>query len=203
MRGGSPTRLPSTTGWTRGACSTRWRVSWGITPEFRLVFAGSRHPNPQVGETRAARDTRTQPDRLVLAGHRVFFLDWVPYDERASYLLEADVVVSTHLDHLEAAFSYRTRILDALWATRPVVATSGDALSDAVATRDAGIVAPPHSVDALAYALAELVEDPVRRATCGAAAGRLGCERRWSLVVRTTWCSSVGPRLPRPTASIH
>jgi glycosyltransferase involved in cell wall biosynthesis len=155
----------------------------GDHPEFRLVFAGSRHPNPQVGETRAARDTRTHADRLGLTGHHVFFLDWVPYDERASYLLEADIVVSTHLDHLEAAFSYRTRILDALWAARPVVATSGDALSDAVTACDAGIVVQPRSVDALVHALAELVEDPHRRAACGVAAGRLGWERRWSLVV--------------------
>ncbi len=151
-------------------------------PEVRLVFAGSRHPNPQVGETHAARDTRTHSDRLGLTGQHVFFLDWVPYDERASYLLEADVVVSTHLDHLEAVFSYRTRILDALWAARSVIATGGDALGDAISARGLGSSVPAGDLSALVDSLAELVTDQAHRISCGAAAGRFGREQRWSTV---------------------
>jgi len=151
-------------------------------PEVRLVFAGSRHPNPQVGETRAARSARTHSDRLGLTGRHVFFLDWVPYDERASYLLESDVVVSTHMDHVETAFAYRTRILDALWAARPVVATGGDALGDAISTHGAGITVRAGDCAGLKAALSELVADPIRRGECGRAAGRLGCVQRWSVV---------------------
>ena len=40
----------------------------------------------------------------------------MPYDERADYLLDADVGVSTHFPHIETEFSFRTRILDYLWA---------------------------------------------------------------------------------------
>ncbi len=185
----------------------------GAHPEVRLVFAGTRHPNPDVGETRAASNTRTHADQLGLTGGHVFFLDWVPYDDRGSYLLEADIVVTTHLDHLETAFSYRTRLLDALWASRPVVATGGDAVGDAIAARGAGIVVPARNPDALADALAQLVEDPARRAACGATAGQAGCERRWSVVVHplVQFCRApssapdqsdplIGPMLTNPAA---
>ena len=51
---------------------------------------------------------------------------WVPYDERADFLLDADLGVSTHLEHIETAYSFRTRVLDYWWAGLPVVATDGD-----------------------------------------------------------------------------
>ena len=50
----------------------------------------------------------------------------MPYARRADYLLDADVGVSLHLDHIETAYSFRTRILDYLWAGLPILATSGD-----------------------------------------------------------------------------
>jgi glycosyltransferase involved in cell wall biosynthesis len=152
-------------------------------PEVRLVFAGTRHPNPDVGVTPAASEAQAHAARLGLTGRHVFFLPWIAYEDRGSYLLEADIVVSTHFDQLETSFSYRTRILDALWAARPVVTTGGDALGEVVAASGAGIVVPPRNVDALAAALTDLVEDAARRARCGAAAGRLGCQQRWSTVI--------------------
>ena len=46
---------------------------------------------------------------------------WVPYEEREGYLLEADLGVCAHHDHLEARFSFRTRVLDHFWAGLPSV----------------------------------------------------------------------------------
>src|SRR5664280_3299763 len=47
-----------------------------------------------------------------------------PYTERSDHLLDADVGVSTHFDHVETEFSFRTRILDYLWTGLPIVATT-------------------------------------------------------------------------------
>src|SRR5262249_52267988 len=63
------------------------------------------------------------------AERNVFFLDWVPYAERAGYLLEADVGVSLHPDSVETRFAFRSRLLDCLWAGLPLVCTRGDALA--------------------------------------------------------------------------
>ena len=143
-------------------------------PRLRLVFAGGRHPNPSVGETAMARRARALADELGLTGTHVFFGEWTAYDERANSLLDADIAVSTHLDHVETRYSFRTRILDAFWAGLPVVATAGDALADEVVATGAGIVVVPGDVDAVVGALHRLLDDDAARAAAGAASRELG-----------------------------
>ena len=63
---------------------------------------------------------------------------WVPYDEREAYLVEADLGVCAHHDHLEARFSFRTRVLDHFWAGLPSVLTGGDAMGELVERRGLG-----------------------------------------------------------------
>jgi hypothetical protein len=89
----------------------RLRERWH--PTVRLFFMGLRHPSPAAVETQAAVDARARAAALGLTGLHVFFNDdWIAYEERHNYLLEADIGVSTHLDHLETAYSFRARILD-------------------------------------------------------------------------------------------
>jgi glycosyltransferase involved in cell wall biosynthesis len=164
-------------------------------PHVHLVFAGSRHPNRDVAETPTASRARTHADELGILDRNVHFLDWVPYDERSSYLLESDVAVSTHRDSIETTFSYRTRLLDALWAGLPVVATGGDGLGELISTRGGGVVVPAGDVDALVEALIAFVSDADWRAGCAKAARELGEELTWSAVVEpfVEFC-----RAPRP-----
>ena len=65
-------------------------------------------------------------DELGLTGKTVFFNDWTPYDRRQDVYLDATAIVSLHHAHLESRFSFRTRLLDALWGRVPIVCTSGD-----------------------------------------------------------------------------
>lgn len=142
-------------------------------PELKLVFLGMRNPNPHIPEMRIATETRELAASLGLAGTHVFFNDgWVPYDERADFLLDADLGVSTHLDHLETRFSFRTRVLDYLWAGLPMLLTEGDSLAEEVAAADAGVTVPAGDVDAIAAGLARLVADPIERGAVSALAGR-------------------------------
>ena len=106
--------------------------------------------------------------------------DWVRYEDRQNYLLESDVGVSTHLDHVETAFSFRTRILDYFWAGLPVVSTSGDALSDMIESAGAGITVPPDDVGALEAALFDLLSDEPARSACAIASAKLADELTWS-----------------------
>ena len=74
----------------------------------------------------------------------VFFNDgWVPYEERGAWLLDADCAISTHRDHLETRFAFRTRLLDCFWAGLPVVCTAGDDLADRVERDGLGAAVPP------------------------------------------------------------
>jgi glycosyltransferase involved in cell wall biosynthesis len=156
-------------------------------PTVRLVFMGVQHPNPVVKTMRAASEAWALSNELGLTGVHVFFSDsfssgWIPYTERGRYLREATIGVSTHHDHVETAFSFRTRILDYFWAGLPVVTTRGDALADVVAKAGAGRTVAPGDVEGLAAALGSLLGDAAALQAAAAASARLAHDYRWSAV---------------------
>ena len=147
-------------------------------PTVRLVFLGMRNPNPDIPEMRMSTQLRELSDGLGLTGVHVFFNEgWVPYEDRAGYLLDAQIGVSTHLAHLETRFSFRTRILDYLWAGLPTVLTGGDSLSEEIAALGLGMTVPPGDPDAIAAALAALIESPSDRRAIQAYAARYRWDR--------------------------
>ncbi len=153
-------------------------------PEVRLLFMGLRHPNPEVAEMRMAVAARRRADELGLTAKVVFFNEgWVEYDDRQNFLLDADLGVSTHFDHIETQFSFRTRILDYLWAGLPVVSTGGDSLADLIERRDLGLVVPPTDVEALETALEQLLFNDALAARCRANAAVAAAELTWPTVL--------------------
>ena len=154
-------------------------------PGVRLYFMGVRHPNPAVKESAVLGVARRLTDELGLGGTHVFFNDgWVAYADRQNYLLEADIGVSLHLNHAETAYSFRTRILDYLWAGLPIVATGGDGFADIIGREGVGIVVPNDDVDAVAQALFDLLDDPELADACRGRARVLANRYRWSRVLR-------------------
>lgn len=128
--------------------------------DIKLVFMGTQHPNPHVPEMKMSFQARELSKELGVDGKHVFFNEgWVPYNERANFLLDADLGVSTHLEHLETAFSFRTRILDYLWAGLPIVATGGDTFESIIEHNRLGITVPPGDVTKLAEAITFILYD--------------------------------------------
>jgi glycosyltransferase involved in cell wall biosynthesis len=153
-------------------------------PDVRLFFLGLKHPNPDVPEMRMAVAARALSDSLGLTDKHVFFNEgWVDYDDRQNYLLEADIGVSTHLDHVETAFSFRTRILDYLWTCLPIVATGGDTFADLIESRGLGITVPPGDVDALENALFRLLDDEAASDACRARLAEVMPGHTWTKVL--------------------
>jgi hypothetical protein len=121
---------------------------------------------------------------LGLLGQHVFFnTGWVPFSERANVLLDADIGVSTHLDHAETAYSFRTRVLDYLWAGLPMVATCGDSFADLIEAEGLGLTAPAGDVPALATALGRLLDDRALADRCRQAAHRVAAGFVWPQVL--------------------
>ncbi len=139
-------------------------------PDARLFFLGVAHPNPGVPVMKAQAATFELSDELGLTDKFVFFnREWVAFDDRHNYLLDADAGVSTHYEHIETAFSFRTRILDYLWARLPMVTTRGDGFADLIDASPLGITVPERDVDALAEAIiGVLYDDEVRERVAGA-----------------------------------
>ena len=142
-------------------------------PNAALVFLGTRHPGQEpMG---IVKDTIDLAEELGLMGNGVIFNEeWVPYNERGAFLLEANAGVSTHHTHIETEFSFRTRILDYLWADLPMVVTEGDSFADLVRAEGIGIVVPAGDLDALTDALESVLydEDFVAQASTRIAAVR-------------------------------
>jgi hypothetical protein len=154
-------------------------------PNAKLYFLGTQLQSPNVARMAMADRVVQRAEELGLAGTSVLFGDWVPYDEREAYLLEADVAVSAAADLAETRLAFRSRVLDYLWAGLPVVTTAGDVLSDLVERERLGLVVPPGDVDAMAAALRTLLTDPVLRTGCG--------QRALAVAERFTWDRAVAP----------
>lgn len=151
-------------------------------PNLRLLFLGTRHPVEGIrSATDVARAAAVETGTLDRA---VFFHDgWVPYDERGKWLAGADVGVSTHHDHVETEFSFRTRLLDYLWCALPVICTGGDDLAERIAEGGGGVTVPAGDLDRLAAAIGSAARDAEWRARAGAASATLARQFAWSRAV--------------------
>jgi glycosyltransferase involved in cell wall biosynthesis len=161
-------------------------------PNLRLVVLSTHTANPDLDrETWMLAQARKLSQDLGLTGRHVFFNETlVPYDHRSDWLLDADVGVSTHFDHIEGHFSFRVRFLDYLWAGLPILCTAGDTIADAVEREKLGIAVPAGDVDGLAKAIRKLA-DPKRRAAIAANVRSYASTLTWSQAAQVllTYCS--------------
>ncbi len=130
-------------------------------PEARLFFLGIRHPNPAVPTSRMAERAIALAEEMDLLETAVFYNEWTPYEDRINFLMEADVGVSLHGDHIETRFAVRTRLMDYLWANLPMVVNGGDVLSDLVKVHGLGEVVAVGDKTAVASRLIDLLRQPI------------------------------------------
>ncbi|ALG15619.1 glycosyl transferase [Kibdelosporangium phytohabitans] len=169
----------------------------GAHPDVKLLFLGMKHPNPDVGEMDMATRTRALAARLALGDNVIFNETWVPFEERQNWLLDADCGVTTHYEHVETTFAFRTRVLDYLWSGLPIVTTTGDSFADLIEREKLGVVVPAEDPRVLAEALEKVLYDKEFAQSCR--------ERIEVVRERFTWETALAPlvefcRDPRPAA---
>jgi glycosyltransferase involved in cell wall biosynthesis len=163
-------------------------------PGARLVFMGTTAKHPAAAASTEA--ARRLAGELGLLGSVVHFHDsWVPYGERGAWLAQAACLLSTHAEHLETRFAYRTRLLDGLWAGVPIVCTAGDDLAERVEREGLGEVAAPGDWEWLSAGLEDVLENGRDAYTANLRAA--AAAQTWSNVSErlARWAS-----LPPPTA---
>lgn len=130
--------------------------------DVHLVFMGVKAPTDSDIElmTMPAKAIKLAKDLNLLDRHVFFNHGWVPYEQRTSFLMEADIGVSTHYDHLETRYSFRTRLLDYIWAGLPIINTEGDSFSRLIEQKKIGLTVPYKDVDSLAEAILKLIDQP-------------------------------------------
>ena len=150
-------------------------------PRTHLVMMGIGRPaSEELDAMRAGQRMLGHLTRTGLEGEVVHVnRGWVDYDERGGWLLEADLGVSTHHDHLESRLAFRTRMLDYIWAALPIVATTGDTLSALIELEGLGLTVPPGDSEALAQAISALLDDPARLAAAELSLQQLAPRMTW------------------------
>lgn len=128
--------------------------------DIKLLFIGTKHPNPKIKEMEMAAKALNYCKEKDLLDKFVFFnFDWTPYEERIDYLLRSNIGISSHFDNLETRFSFRTRVLDYLWAELPMVLTRGDSMADLALSHNLGKVVDYENVEDVAAAIVELTDN--------------------------------------------
>ena len=166
-----------------------------------LVVMGTGRPGPaRTGQEPFAERAIAFARREGLEGERVHFNPgWVPYEERGGWLLDADLGVTAHHDHLEARYSFRTRVLDYLWAGLPVVGTRGDALADLVEREGLGRTVAPGDAEGFAAACPSLLDDETAHSSARERIAAVAPGLRWEEAARPLlrWCSEMRELPPR------
>jgi glycosyltransferase involved in cell wall biosynthesis len=163
--------------------------------DVKLFFMGIKRPNALVPQMEAVGEAITLSKELDLYERFVFFNDWVPYDERQNYLLEADLGVSLHKDHVETRFAFRTRLLDCIWTGLPVLATEGDVLGEALAAQGLAHLVAPGNVEGVAQGILTLLASTTLRADCAARFQRMARRYRWKVATQPLMRFCAAPQL--------
>lgn len=141
---------------------------------------------------------------LGLHDRSVFFEKWVPYEERENYFLEADIGICFHFDHLETRFSFRTRILDYIWAGLPIITGIGDTMGDLVQQHGLGYAIAPGDVAGLTRAIRSLLDESDSRGSRREAFARLARDLSWERVTAPLRAYCQAPwRAPDKLVSVY
>jgi glycosyltransferase involved in cell wall biosynthesis len=148
-------------------------------PEVKLVFLGFRPP--QGAPPAEALRVRELAAELRVLDRSVFFHDeWVPYDDRHGFLLEADAGVAAYKETFENRLAFRARLLDYFWASLPTLTTRGDELGELVHERGLGRALAPGDIAGWTTAIDELAGGDDVRARIRANLGPIREELRWN-----------------------
>jgi glycosyltransferase involved in cell wall biosynthesis len=147
----------------------------------RLLFLGSSRPlEASVGAARGRLDAL-----VAEAGDAVIWnAGWVPYSERARWLLASRGAIMLHGPTEEARLSIRTRLFDAIWCALPVIATEGGYAAELVAAEGLGIVTKASDAGSVAAAIRRLIEDDAFHARAVSNLVRVRPRYTWANVVR-------------------
>jgi len=127
--------------------------------DVKLFFIGTQPPNPNLISMKHVKQLISLADFLGLTNKYVFFNSWAAYEDRQNYLLEADIGINLHYNHIETRFAFRTRMLDYIWCNLPVVTTEGDVLSQLLTEHSFGLSIEAENAEQFASAVNKILNN--------------------------------------------
>jgi glycosyltransferase involved in cell wall biosynthesis len=165
--------------------------------DIKLLFLGAAYPGiKELGKGVRFQDAKAIAQRNGQLNRTVFFEEgWVSHETAKRYVQEADISVCCYFDNLETRYSHRTRFVDLIWAELPFICTHGDVLAQEVEDNGWGLVVPEQDPEALAAAIAKLLDDPAFYAQCKASLAAARPELQWDATMHSLvrYCSEPLP----------
>jgi glycosyltransferase involved in cell wall biosynthesis len=90
---------------------------------------------------------------------QLFFTGLIPFKERANYYLSADIAINIPSITVEDELSVRTRVVDYIWASLPILSPAHDEYSAAVINKGAGFSYKAGNPESLADAISIVMDD--------------------------------------------
>jgi len=137
-----------------------WPAVIARIPNARLVFLGTKHPNPAVPLHEMAQKAIDLAREMGGLDKSILFFEWLSTHDREALLCEADVGVICQPRSIESRYALRTRVVDYFWVKLPVVTSEGDVLSEVIKEHGVGWVVPVGDEHALAKALIQALNHP-------------------------------------------
>lgn len=110
-------------------------------PDIKLVMGHPVHPGAEEEPSKSIQASIRQAKDRGLLNRSIFILEeWIPYENRGEYLLQADAGIYCHRKTLESFYSIRSRFFDYIWAGLPVIISEGDAFEYPVRNAALGCV---------------------------------------------------------------
>jgi glycosyltransferase involved in cell wall biosynthesis len=161
------------------------RIAREQRDDLRVLFGARTHFDQKiVPEMSVVARLMAFLERQGWVDRVVFFQDWIPYDQRGAYLLEADIGVSLFKRALENRYAIRSRLYDFLWCSVPCIVSQGDPMSRFLEEAHLAHLVEPGDVRGVAQAILDLLESaPERRSRLSAGDPEV-LQMRWSAVVR-------------------
>lgn len=94
-----------------------------------------------------------------LLDKNIYFVDWIPYEERNNWYAESDMVINLHHKTKETVYSWRTRIVDYIWGELPIVSTGGDEVTEYLAQKNAAIILKENGAKEISKVIENIYKD--------------------------------------------
>lgn len=133
---------------------------------IKCLFMGTKRPGQEDDYAPNVKALIELSNKLELTNKVVFFEEWVPFRGREKYLMAADIGITTYLRNLEGEYSFRTRILDYIWADTPFIITKGDYFAYLADDKKIGLTVEEKKPEELAEKILMLKEDKALYENC-------------------------------------
>jgi glycosyltransferase involved in cell wall biosynthesis len=124
-----------------------------------LVIVGAKNPFNSHPDILRKYDEVIEYIQETKTEDLVVMQDWIKFDDRADWYLDSDLVVVINKEGEENKLSWRTRLVDFMWANLPVITNAGDPLGETMIEHKAAIRFSGLNSNAIAKDLENVLHD--------------------------------------------